>query len=91
MIVVNCLDFFFASLTLITIGLAIWHMFDENVGTELDWLIAIVFILMTMGYNIAITYTVDVSWSRGKNVLIALVISSIYAYTVRKIIQDSED
>lgn len=91
MIVVNCLDFFFASLALITIGLAIWHMFDENVGTELDWLIAIVFILMTMGYNIAITYTVDVSWSRGKNVLIALVISSIYAYTVRKIIQDSED
>lgn len=91
MIVVNCLDFFFASLTLITIGLAIWHMFDENVGTELDWLIAIVFILMTIGYNIAITYTVDVSWSRGKNVLIALVISSIYAYTVRKIIQDSED
>lgn len=66
-------------------------MFDENIGTELDWLIAIVFILMTIGYNIAITYTVDVSWSRGKNVLIALVISSIYAYTVRKIIQDSED
>lgn len=90
MVVVNCLDFFFTLLTIITIGLAVWHVFDENVGTELDWLVAIIFGIMTIGYNVVVRYTIDITWNRLNTVNITIVYMIAHFLVIKKMVKDSQ-
>lgn len=90
MILVHCMDFFLTILTIITIGLAVWHVFDESVGTELDWLVAIIFMLATFCYNILVTYTIEITWNRMNTLGMATAFILMYLGLVRKMIKDSE-
>ncbi len=73
MMIVNILDFLITNMTVISVGLAIWNMFDESVGTDIDWLIAIIFLMLGFLYNMAIVYTVEITWNRLKTVEVSIV------------------
>lgn len=87
---VNFCDFLFTTLTIMSVGLAVWHAFDDNIGTEFDWLVAIIFGFITIGYDVIVRYTVEITWNRLDTVKLTVIYVIVHFLVMRVLMKDSD-
>lgn len=90
-IVILFFDTFFVGLIITSVLLTVLHIFNKNIGTDMDWMVAVVFSLCAFLYEKVIEYSFDIKWDRLGELKCIFVYFLIFVVLIWAAFQDSQN
>ena len=82
-------DFMLSSYVFISVVLSVLNAINKDIGTELDWLVACMFLIIYAVYNYCLSQTVVFHWNRLKEYIYIYAIVVILAIFFVMLFNDS--
>lgn len=83
-------DVLITGLVLVSVLLSVWHIFDKSVGTDIDWLIALIFIMVAFLYETIIKSTITIHWDRIMEIKCIITYFGCFAFLIWLAFKDAQ-